>query len=220
MDPDERTKVGFYVYEIQGNESTSALITVPLSNFPSGSPGPVDLESNTAYVLMLEYSTNDQVDLALVASEEMDYSAMSFRSELDGIPEGNARYAGLLGINGDLESEAYWTVGFGQDIVPVVRLNIAPTVSTKNPLAAENVLEISPNPANNQINVKVNLVEAQERVSVRIMDVNGRLIIDQPYSNLKNETLEFDLSNFTSGAYFLHFITDDGVRTERFIVQH
>ncbi len=220
MDPDERTKVGFNVYEIQGNESTSDLITVSLSNFPSGDPGPVDLESNQAYVLMVEYATTDEVDFALVASDEIDYSAMAFRSELDGVPEGNGRYAGMLGVNGDLESEPYSSVGFGQDLVPVVRLNLGTPVNTYNPLDPANVLELSPNPTSEKINLKIDLVELQERVSIRIFDVNGRLILDQPYENMQHQMLQFDVSDFTSGTYFLHFITENGVKTERFVVQH
>lgn len=220
MDPDERTKVGFHVYEIQGNELITQRFTVPLFNFPSGEPGPVDLESNQAYVLMVEYSTNDELDFALVASDVLNYSAMAFRSELDGIPAGNARYAGMLGVNGDLESEPYSSIGFGQDLVPVVRLNLGVPVSTKNPLDAANSLELSPNPANNKISLKVDLVETLERVNIRILDVNGRLILDQPYENMKNEMLEFDVSDFASGTYFLHFISESGVRAERFIVQH
>lgn len=220
MDVDERTKVGFHVYEIMGDEETTDLITVPLSNFPDGTPGPIALESGQAYVLMVEYSTNDEVDFALVANDVMDYSAMSFRSELDGIPEGFARYAGMLGVNGDLDSEPYSSVGFGMDLVPVVRLNLGLPIDTENPLDAANLLELSPNPANNKINLKVDMVESMERVSIRIMDVTGRLILDQPYSDLQSETLEFDVSNFANGAYFLHFITENGVRTERFVVQH
>jgi hypothetical protein len=212
--------VGFSIYEILGSEQPTDLITVPLLNFPSGDQGPVDLESGQAYVLMVEYATNDEVDFALVASDIMNYSAMAFRSELDGIPEGNGRYAGFLGINGDLDDEPYSSVGFGQDIVPVVRLNLGTPVSTDNPLDAANVVEISPNPADSKINIKIDLVENQENVNIRILDINGRLLIDRPFENMKNETLEFDVSNFTSGAYFLHLITENGVRTERFIVQH
>lgn len=220
MDPEERTKVGFHIYEITGDEANDQMITVPLNNFPSGAPGPVALESGQAYVAMIEYTTNDQVDFALMASDVQDYRAQIWRAEQDGIPEGNGRYAALLGVNGDLESEAYASVGFGNDLVPVVRLNIGLPVSTDNLLDEANVLDLSPNPASNKISLNVDLVETQERVNIRIFDVHGKIIMDQAYENMKNETLNFDVSNFTSGAYFLHFITENGVRTERFVVQH
>lgn len=219
MDPDERTRVGFNVYEILGTEATSDLITVPLNNFPSGEPGPVALESGQAYVLMVEYATNDIVDFALVAGL-INFDAMTFRSELDGIPAGNARYAYMLGVNGDLESEPYSSAGFVTRMAPVVRLNITQPVKVDETLDLGNIIEISPNPADKKINLKVDLVEAQDQVNIRILDINGRLILDQPYDNVKNEMLQFDVSNYASGTYFLHFITEIGVRTERFIVQH
>jgi hypothetical protein len=220
MDPDERTRVGFYVYEITGNELLDELITVPLINFPSGEAGPVDLESNQAYVLMVEYATNDEINF-FMAGGELNYAAMTFRSELDGIPAGNGRYAYMLGVNGDLESEPYSSAGFNTPIAPVVRLNIGPgPINTKETLDAANIIEVSPNPANEKINLKIDLVELQERLSVRILDVNGRLILDQPYENIKSENFEYDVSNFANGAYFLHLVTENGVRTERFIVQH
>lgn len=220
MDPDERTRVGFRIYEITGNELLDELITVPLLNFPSGLAGPVDLESNQAYVLMVEYATNDEINF-FMAGGELNYAAMTFRSELDGIPEGNGRYAYMLGVNGDLESEPYSSAGFNTPIAPVVRLNIGPgPINTKETLDAANIIEVSPNPANEKINLKIDLVELQERLSVRILDVNGRLILDQPYENIKSENFEYDVSNFANGAYFLHLVTENGVRTERFIVQH
>ncbi len=219
MDPGERTRVAFNVYEILGTEQTADLITVPLLNFPSNEPGPVDLESNQAYVLMIEYVTLDEVDFALVAGE-INFDAMTFRSELDGIPEGNARYAYMLGVNGDLEAEPYSSAGFVTRMAPVVRLNIAMIESADEVLDASNIIEISPNPADNKINLNIDLTEMHERVNIRILDVNGRLILDQPHDNVKQETLQFDISNYASGAYFLHFITESGVRTKRFIVQH
>ena len=222
MDPEEREPVAFYVYEILGTEQTTDLITVPLINFPSNEPGPIDLESDQAYVLMIEYSTNDEVDFALVASDVLEYRGMIFRTEetMD-IADPGSRYASMLGVNGDLSSEPYSSLGFGRDLVPVVRLNISDgTIGFNDPLAPENIVEVSPNPANNKINLKVDLVETNKNVNIRILDVNGRLILDQNYEDIKTESLQIDVNNFANGAYFLHFITEKGMRTERFIVQH
>jgi hypothetical protein len=217
MDPDERTRVAFNIYEITGDEMLTDLITLPLLNFPSGDPGPVELDSDQAYVLMLEYATNDEVDFTM-AGAGVDYGATSFLSEMGAME--SWRYAYMLGINGDLESEPYSSAGFSGGITPVVRLNIAGIVSVEETLDASNLIEIAPNPADNKINLNIELTETQERVNIRILDVNGRLILDQPYENMKYESLEFDVSNYTSGTDFLHFITENGVRTERFIVQH
>lgn len=220
MDPDERERVAFNIYEITGNETLNGLITLPLLHFPSSAPGPIDLESNQAYVLMVEYATNDEVDFVM-AGAEIGYGAMALRSEEDGgIAAGNARYGYMLGVNGDLDVEAYSSAGFTTSIAPVVRLNIAPLVGVDETLDAANVIEISPNPANNKINLNIDLEEMHDRTSLRILDINGRLIMDRSLENVQQQTLQIDVSNYAQGAYFLHFITKDGVRTERFIVQH
>lgn len=218
MDPIERTKIGFHTYEILGNEGSS-LITVPLTANPGSS---LALESNSAYVLMVEYQTNDQVDFALLASEAYDYGAMIYRELENGTtPTPNTRYAAMLGVAGTLEDEPYSSLGFGWDIVPVVRLNIAPPVSNvKETLDDANIITISPNPADKKMNVRVDLVETHDKVNIRILDVNGRMIQEQIHNNMLSQTLEFTVSDFPSGVYFLNFITEKGVRTERFIVQH
>ena len=83
-----------------------------------------------------------------------------------------------------------------------------------------NIIEVSPNPADNKINLRIDLVEMHANVNIRILDVNGRMILDQPHENVQSEMYQIDVSNYASGTYFLHFITEQGVRTERFIVQH
>ena len=95
---------------------------------------------------MLEYSTIDEVDFA-IAGAAVDYGAMAYRSELDGIPEGFARYGYMLGINGDLSTEPYSSAGFVTAVTPVVRLNLSPPPSNvEETLDEANILEISPNP--------------------------------------------------------------------------
>ena len=220
MDPAERTKIAFALYEIQGTESVNDLITLPLNYFPGSEPGPIDLESNTHYAVMVEYVTSDQVDFLMRESTARDYNAMVFRSELDGITTGSGRYAPLVGLNGDLESEPYGTTGFGRNQIPVVRLNISLIVGTNEPLDAANILEISPNPTNNKINVNVDFVEAQEAVNIRILDMSGRLLVERYYNNFQKENLEFDVSQFASGTYFVHLVSEAGMRAERFVVQH
>ena len=97
MDPDERTKIGFHVYEITGDETQDGLITVPLRTFPNNEPGPIDLETGQGYAVMIEYEPNDEVNF-FIAGADINYNAMAFRSELDGIPDGNGRYGYLLGV--------------------------------------------------------------------------------------------------------------------------
>ncbi len=71
-------------------------------------------------------------------------------------------------------------------------------------------MQISPNPALDQIRVKVNLDYAQE-VSIKVVDMLGRSIIDTQ-ANLGEgvNTHPIDISNLDSGTYFLKVIDSEG----------
>ena len=185
-------------------------------DFPNGEPGPIDLDSNQNYVLMLEYSIVDQVNLEFVISKEIDYGVQIFSSE----QMGNPRYAAMLGVNGKLSIERYSSIGFGTEYVPVARLNLVDiTIDTKDILKEGNILNLSPNPTSGTLNVEIDLPYIQKKATIKIFDINGRLIKQEDYKNIKYEKINFVLTKFAAGAYFLQLVTDAGVRTERFAVQ-
>lgn len=217
MDPDERTVVGFNIYEITGDEASDQLITIPLMPFPQGE-GNVPILSGENYVVMVEYNTSDEVDLALSGAEPWDYAAQTFRSNLEDQPY---RPAEMLGISGDLTTEPYSAAGFTGTVVPTVRLHISQPeiVIDVNELAEENLVQLSPNPASDFINVQIDLVNQQSEVQVQVLDVTGKVIINRYYDNVQTETFDYNVSNLAVGSYIFNFITKEGMRTERFVVQ-
>jgi Secretion system C-terminal sorting domain len=220
MDPDERTRVGFSIYKINGNETLSDLITLPLYSFPDGGEGPVNIDSDQAYIVMVEYSTNDEVNFSLAVNASINYSPMTRNTYLLGM----TRFGSFIGVNGDLDSEPFWRfVSAGNTIVPVVRLNITRgdiVDNTSNTLPPENKLNISPNPTNSSLNIEIDLVESQKEATIKIYDLNGRVLTQKSYNNIKYEKINFDLTKFVDGIYILHFATDGCIRTERFVVHH
>ncbi len=219
MDPDERTKVAYTDYTIQGNESPLSLITIPLISYPDGDPNdpqPIFLDSNQDYVLMLEYAATSSINVEFVASTSYDYTSQIALSEQNGAP----RYAGMLGVNGDLDSVAYNSTGFGRDVVPVVRLNLMDgTVKTDDIKKTDLTLTLSPNPVKSYLQLDIKWEAILPEATVRIFDANGRLLVDNNFKNLTTETLSFDVSKFSAGAYFLQFISEENVKVERFFVQ-
>jgi hypothetical protein len=217
MDPDERSVVGFNIYEITGTEPSDSLITIPLMPFPSGE-GNVPILSGENYVLMVEYNTQDEVNLALVGAEPWDYAGQNFRSGLDDIPY---RPGEMLGISGDLATESYSAAGFTGLVVPSVRLHISqpPMVLDVNQLDEANLVQLTPNPATNYINLQVDLVNQQEEVQVQVLDITGKIMINQYYDGVSAQTFSYDISRFSAGTYILNFITKEGMRTERFVIQ-
>jgi hypothetical protein len=216
-DADERTQIAYNFYEITGDEANGDLITLPLIKFPENTIGALPLNSNTNYVIMLEYNTVGSTPIEIAASEAYDYGATVFRSDSLEMP----RYPGMLGINGDLTTEPYSSVGFGRDIVPVVRLSVGEalgTVSTQDILSDDNVVRVMPNPATDYINLNLDLVNVQEEAIVRILDVTGKTILQREYDNIQKETFEYSVSNLATGTYFLNLITNEGNKSVRFVV--
>lgn len=219
VDPDERQAIAGAFYEIQGTEANEEIINIRLNILPQNQPGPIPLEDNTYYVMMLEYFTADQTAIELAASDAYDYGAMIFTTDSLEM----RRYGSMLGVAGDLNTEPYSSLGFGWNFVPVVRLSVGEAleapVNTDEVLAEENIVKITPNPASDYINLTIELVEAQSEVQVQLLDVTGKIIYNQTYDNVQNEQFTINVSDYAPGNYLLNFITKKGNRTERLIIQ-
>ncbi|MBR9922670.1 MAG: T9SS type A sorting domain-containing protein [Bacteroidetes bacterium] len=215
VNPDERgDAIGLATYTTTGSEDRTTPITLPITSILGE---PIKLEDDTRYLAVIEYITDVPGDeLLFGVSSENDYSAQIFRSEELGM----ARYASVLGINGDLEVEDYSTVGFGGDLVPAVAISIGTIESaTENILSEENVINLFPNPAQDFLTIDLDLVENHDRVNLYVMDVTGKLVQSLELENIRSQQIEMNLNNITSGTYFLQVVTENGVRTESFMVQ-
>jgi len=205
----ERSFMTFASYLINGTETEDQLITLSFD-------APALLESNTHYVLMLEYtSPNAETDLFMGASEALDYSAMVFvnSNEIFSRP----RYASMLSV-GDPSTAEFSSVGFGRDIVPVVRLHVGPLTNTKDPLSSNNLIAVYPNPVQDVLNVDYDLEQTAQNLNVRILDVSGKVVLERQYSQTKKDNLEFSVKQLIAGAYQIQFTTENGTTSRRFVV--
>ncbi len=216
-DPDERTRVALGLYTIQGDENPEDLVTVYVPGFPDDEM-PLMLENNTYYIAMVEYVTEDQQDFALSASEEYNYLAMAFLTGPDILNQ--PRYAAMLGIDQNLSEEPYSSVGFGFDIVPVVRMNVSPVTFVNEPLSDANKVTLFPNPVSDQLTVSLDMEELFDKVYVRIMDLQGRILNEATYDNVLQTTLQYDVRDYPTGTYNLTVITNKGYTTRQFVVTH
>lgn len=208
---DERTRVAVNSYSIVGTETVDQLISVDLFNFID-SELPITLEDDAYYIAMVEFtSPDDMTDLFLGGSEAFDYSAMRLLTDSIQSP----RYASFLGIGTETE---YSPVGFGADIVPVVRLAIDEDTSIEE-LSSNNLIEVYPNPVQDQFTLNVEFEKMAENLNIRIMDARGRLMVNQDYSNFQSQQLNYNVSKWANGTYFVHLITEEGMKTQRVIVQ-
>ena len=215
-DIDERQNLAIYNYIIEGNEAFDDIITAPLTNLFTGET--VELEDNKDYIVVIEFIAEDETRVDFGASDAQDYSAMILNSAQLGAP----RYAGMLGIAADLETEPLSSVGFGGDFVPVVRLNIGSTPifsAVTETLDASNQIKLFPNPASDQVQLNIELQKISSQVNIDLMDIQGRLIQSNQLGSLKSFSTEIDVHNLPAGTYFVRIATDFGVRTERLIIK-
>ena len=87
-----------------------------------------------------------------------------------------------------------------------------------NDLLAKNAVKVFPNPTDGIIEVELNNLEGNEAVA-KLMDVSGKLIFEKtillqnPYFTKK----QFDLSQYSSGIYFLKIENEKGSAVEKII---
>ena len=209
----ERTFLGVVAYTIQGDEAVEDIITMPITDVTGA---PIALESNTQYLAIIEYETSSQTEIWFGASEDFDYGAMNFRSGELGAP----RYAGALGIAGSLADETYSTLGFGFDIVPVVRLSVGSAlgVGTVNVLSEDNKVAVFPNPATDKVNLSMELTQNFDQVQVSLLDLSGKVLETRSLQNVQEATETFRVSELPAGSYILQINTEAGNRNVPFQV--
>lgn len=211
--PTERgNSIATMIYALTGEELVSEIIALPITTLAGN---PVALEDETGYIVMVEFQTDQEgttIDMGF--SQDVNYGGMISSSEQAGAP----RYGSLLGVAGNLSEEPYSTVGFGFDVVPVVRFSFGEPSSAKDILLDGN-FSVFPNPVSNEISLDMNFTEVMEDVTVQLFDLNGKLLGTKILDNVKQQTATFDVRALANGAYFLKVTTEKGTRSERFQVQ-
>ncbi|MBK8492773.1 MAG: T9SS type A sorting domain-containing protein [Saprospirales bacterium] len=212
-DPDERTEIATMIYTLDGNEVGDSYIYLPVTTLLGD---PVPLSDDTEYAVMVEFQTDIVGKTVLMGvSELVDYSAMIFRSQLDG----NPRYGSLLGINGALETEPFSSLGFGRDLVPTVSLSYTIINNVKEPLPLNGNLTVFPNPSNKEVTLDMDFNETMQDVTIQLFDLTGKLMETRTMENVKQQQASFNVSTLANGNYIFKVTTEQGTRSERFTVQ-
>lgn len=124
----ERTIVGFGAYSFTGNETPNQYISVPIQDFNTG--GILQLQSNTPYIVAMNYFSINNTQLRLSADQNINYATANFMADLSGIENYNQLLD--VGNTGD-----YSTIGFVGNPTPAIQMNVTETVlSGTNPVNA------------------------------------------------------------------------------------
>ncbi len=205
---DEYTIAGFNSYQFTGNEG-DGLITV-LAN----EDGPVTLNQGSNYIAAIQYDTEDDQAMFLQASEDYDYQAMTFYTD----SLGGIRYSAALDVSNEGE---FGMTGFGQDIVPVVRLSVGNSVvtNTNEVQLPTGAVKVFPNPANTYVNLDFDL-EKQTSGQLVVFNTKGQVIINRTLDNVMNERIQLETAGLPSGTYLIRVNTELGVSNRMITVQH
>lgn len=82
-----------------------------------------------------------------------------------------------------------------------------------------NIITIYPNPANNELNVKLNFAEMQNSTELTIYDMFGKKLASKSLQNIQNSTEKFNIRYLQSGLYFMKINTGNLQETRKFLIQ-
>ncbi|MFW5778142.1 MAG: T9SS type A sorting domain-containing protein, partial [Bacteroidota bacterium] len=96
------------------------------------------------------------------------------------------------GIGGEWQ---YWTVLNGE-------LHIETNVDVSVPVAnQEKKVLVFPNPADEQLNIRMKNIPAEKNLTMQIKDIGGKTVIERKI--IMSPVLEQDISGLTSGIYMI-----------------
>jgi hypothetical protein len=199
------------IYTIQATDNDVQLV---LENWNTSPDDQVRLKDDTHYILSVETSppAGATETISISGDGAWDYTAMAFLNDSLSTPRyGSFWNTAEIGTSADLTQVIF---------APRIRMHVTPEimVAVDNQLAAENIVNVFPNPVRNEMNLELNFVESFDDVIIKITDMAGKQILVKNLSNVDQQITQINTSDFVQGTYTLQVITPSGVRTKRFVV--
>lgn len=201
--------IAFNFYEINGSED--GLITIPVSLDDEFPP----LKDDHYYIIVVEFAPDDDdTENRLVASSDIDYTGMNFYQ--DSVQNAD-RYAVALDVGNVNE---YSLVGFGFDVIPVVRLSISSTdVAAEDQFLPTNSLRVFPTITDQEVWAEINLEDKADVLDITLVSANGAILRNIELDNIRQDKIRFDVSQLATGNYYLRLTTEEGLRSKPFMIQ-
>ena len=127
----------------------------------------------------------------------------------------------LIDLGVTVYTDRLYMGGFGEDSPhPVIRMHMTGYGSPAS--AAVTILDpktfdVFPNPVSDVLNVAIGLDKMAENMNVNMIDINGRIISTQQFSNVQQENIQFNTADLPAGFYFVRIQTEEGVRVKEFV---
>jgi len=158
----------------------------------------VPLLANRQYLMVMYY----QGDSNIIQGPRFSYS-------------GNDE---LLSLGSTVFTDRLYLGGFTGDPHPVIRMTFGTTTPTAvTPLVENTIFNVYPNPVSDLLNIDLSFEEVAENATISIIDVNGRMLQELEYSQLKQQTVQLNTSALSAGYYFVRVQTEKGIQTKEFV---
>lgn len=185
--------VGFGAYILNGEETEYQLLDVELDE-------PLELKPNGQYLVMVQYNG---VNAGLGIPPWYVYG-------------GDDEYPYFSEL---VFTDQLYTAGWAGQFNGLIRLHMNGFVSDSDDVAlAPSQVTVQPNPVSDLVNLQFDLDAVADEVAVAIIDISGKVLQMERYSNVLDNTLEFNVSNYPAGTYFFAIRTPDGYSTEKFVI--
>jgi hypothetical protein len=110
-----------------------------------------------------------------------------------------------------------WYIGW--DFSPAIALNFDPTIGF-DAVEGGDKLVVSPNPANDVLNINLNLAKPSN-VQVDMIDMNGKVVFNKNIkANLIGYKEELSLAGFANGIYTVQVRSANGTSSQKVVVAH
>lgn len=187
------------------------LITIPISFQGDG----VELQDDTYYILVVQYDSS-VLDCYMQASDTIDYQATWFVND----SLGRQQYASILDVG---NTGTFSTIGFGYNIVPVVRMHIGTgqdcILMAANELKGATPLFLAPNPARDWVKLYLDDSRIYTNAALTITDLSGRVALTQAPGRLQQGALQVDVSRLPAGMYGVRLVADGVVGVGKLVVE-
>ena len=188
----------FGEYEITGNEDPNDVLTIEFD-------APVVLDPGEVYYVSMFYSVdaaepNAGISPQFAASPKVNYPTS------------------LAGVMTPLYLDQLYSGWSTATVVTQLHTDGYVGVRDLDPLD-KNEISVVPNPVNNGVlKVQLNLNEFSENAEFAISNLEGKVMRTFAEQNVKDDVIEYRVSDLASGTYFVRVVTEHGFRTKSFVI--
>ena len=162
-----------------------------------------DSDTDT-YVFVYTGTCGDYSSLQLIASSEDDCGASGLASLIEGLELTGGTTYYIEWIDEDSDAPFIWLLDFAVAVDEV---------------ALQQGVKVFPNPASDLLNVRIDLPEAADNLTVRMVNTFGQVVSERYYGALQTGNIEINVSNIPAGMYLVQVMDGTAQYTQSVIVE-